>query len=177
MTNQHVVELRSADVTDAHMVFGFIRALAAFQGLTHEVRITEEILRQRMAPDASPQLYVIIAEVGGVPVGMAIYFLSFSTFLGTWGIHVEDMYVEEQYRKKGLGRAFFFSLARIAGEHGYARIEFSVLESNVNARRLYEETLGARPLSEWVPMRIDGDALSRLIERPEEVGVRKFRPH
>ncbi len=160
------ISFRSAETSDAPLVARFLRELAEYEKLTDKAHINEGQLAQHLAPGAAPQIYVIIAEHEEKPIGMAIYFMNYSTFTTSWGLRLEDLYVIEPYRSHGVGRAFFVVLARIAQKHGYSHLGFSVLDWNVSARALYER-LGAVALNKWVPMRLEGDALLNLARHPE----------
>jgi GNAT superfamily N-acetyltransferase len=163
------VSFRSADAADTPLIARFLRELAAYERMEASADIDEGRLARHLAPDASPQIYVIIAECGGMAVGMATYFLRYSTFRTAWGLHLEDLYVIEEYRERGMGRAFFVVMARLAERHGYARIDLSVLNWNP-AQNLYRR-LGAEILEQWIPMRLEGDALHQLVRQPELHGV------
>ena len=160
------VSFRSADESDAPLVARFLRELAEYEKLTATTLINEEELAKHLSPKTAPQLYAIIAECDGIAVGMAIYFMRYSTFTTSWGLHLEDLYVIESYRNRGLGRAFFVVLARLAKKHGYTRIDFNVLDWNQPARSMYEG-LGAFAQSEWVAMRLEGKTLLLLATHPE----------
>lgn len=159
------VSFRSADSRDAPLIARFLRELAQYERKDAETDIDEVRLAQHLAPNAAPQLYVIVAECDGIPVGMASYYMRYSTFSTAWGLHLEDLYVIEPHRSRGLGRAFFVILARIAAKHGYTRLDFNVLDWNP-AQELYKR-LGATVLDDWIAMRLEGDVLRSLATNPE----------
>jgi len=103
----------------------------------------------------------LIARIGGNPVGFAIWFSTYSTFLSKPGIYLEDLFVRPDWRGKGIGRALLRQLARIAVERGYGRIEWSVLDWNETAIRFYR-SISARAMDEWTVYRLTGDAITRL---------------
>lgn len=153
--------IRPAAAADAATILGFIRELAEFERLAHEVVATEELLREHLFGPARRGAEAVIAEVGGAPVGYALFFHSFSTFLGRPGIYLEDLYVRPAHRSQGHGQRLLAHLARLAVERGCGRLEWSVLDWNARALSFYRR-LGAEPLSEWTVQRLTGEALHRL---------------
>lgn len=145
---------------DVPVIFGMIRALAEYERLAHEVTTTEEGLRETLF-GTRPAAEVVIGYVGEEPVGFAIFFQSFSTFLGKPGLYLEDLFVRPEWRRRGFGRALLNHLASVAVERGYGRMEWAVLDWNEPAIRFYR-SLGARPMDEWTTMRLTGEALSNL---------------
>jgi ribosomal protein S18 acetylase RimI-like enzyme len=174
MDTMKEIMFRSAEPADASLIANFLAQLAEYERLSHVADIDVTRLEQHLAWNYAPHLYAIIAEYNGVTVGMAIYYMRYSTFTTSWGMHLEDLYVIEPYRSQGFGRAFFVILARIAQKHGYSHIDFSVLEWNTHARRMYE-SIGALASSEWIHMRLEGNALRSLATQPEQqrVQIRK----
>ncbi|MFC0037490.1 GNAT family N-acetyltransferase [Actinomadura rayongensis] len=149
--------IREATPDDVPLVLRLVHELAAYERAPHEVRATEDDLRAHLfGPDAAAS--ALIAERDGEPVGFAIWFRTFSTWLGRPGIHLEDLFVRPEARGGGHGRALLLELARIAVERGYGRVEWSVLDWNAPAIGFYE-ALGARPQDEWTVYRLTGDAL------------------
>ncbi len=158
-----MLNLRPAVVSDVPTILRFIRELAEFEKLLHEVEATEEKLRRTLfEPGARAE--VIIAEKDGVPQGFALYFTSYSTFLAKNGIYLEDLYVSPASRGQGIGTALLRRLAQIAVERGAGRLEWSVLDWNEKAIALYRK-LGATPQSEWTVQRVTGKALENLAQR------------
>ncbi len=158
-----MLNLRPAVVSDVPTILRFIRELAEFEKLLHEVEATEEKLRRTLfEPGARAE--VIIAEKDGVPQGFALYFTSYSTFLARNGIYLEDLYVSPASRGQGIGTALLRRLAQIAVERGAGRLEWSVLDWNEKAIALYRK-LGATPQSEWTVQRVTGKALENLAQR------------
>ncbi len=152
--------IRPATVADVGTILEFIRELAAFERLEHEVVASESGLREALF-GARPDAEVILAEMDSTPVGFALFFHNFSTFLGRRGLYLEDLFVQPEYRGRGIGRALLSRLAAIAVERGCGRFEWSVLRWNESAIILYE-ALGAKPQDDWTVYRMSGEALSRL---------------
>jgi len=137
-----------------------IRGLARFEKLEQEVVMTEELLAAGLFGDR-PYAEVVLAEDDGRPVGFALFFHNFSTFLGRPGIYLEDLFVIPEHRGQGIGRTLLAHLARLAVERGCGRLEWAVLDWNRDAIQFYER-LGARPNSEWTVYRLAGEALTGL---------------
>ncbi|MFD0541158.1 GNAT family N-acetyltransferase [Actinomadura luteofluorescens] len=142
-----------------------IRELAEYERALHEVKATEDQLRDRLFGD-DPQVFAHVAEHDGRVVGFAVWFLTFSTWNGTHGIYLEDLFVEPEYRGHGYGRALLTELARVADDRGYGRVEWSVLDWNEPAIGFYR-ALGASPKDGWTVYRLTGDALTRAA-RPSD---------
>ncbi|MFD8701315.1 GNAT family N-acetyltransferase [Kitasatospora sp. NPDC059648] len=151
--------IRTAVVTDVPVVLAMIRELAEYEKAPQEAVATEEQLREALF-GADPALFGLIAEddATGEPVGFAVWFLNFSTWRGTHGIYLEDLYVRPAARGGGHGKALLLELARIAVERGYARVEWSVLDWNQPSIDFYK-SLGAVPMDEWTVYRLTGEAL------------------
>ena len=144
---------------DVPAVVGLVRELADYERALHEVRLTEEQLTERLFGD-SPALFghVAVADDGEV-VGIALWFLNFSTWRGTHGIYLEDLYVSPGHRGTGLGRELLRTLAALCVERGYSRLEWSVLDWNTPSIDFYRAQ-GAVPLDEWTAFRMTDDALT-----------------
>lgn len=145
-------QIRKATPEDIPQIFRFIKELAEFEKLSHEVQSTEETLRKTIFSD-SPVAYVVIGEENSRPVGFCLYFYNYSTFLAQPGLYIEDLYVSPQFRSKGYGLKFLQYLAREAHQKGCGRMEWSVLDWNEGAIRFYER-LGARAQSDWKVYRL-----------------------
>jgi GNAT superfamily N-acetyltransferase len=152
------VKLRAALPADVPAILGFIRCLAAFEREPDAVEMTLEQLQDALF-GASPRAEALIVELDGAPCGTALWFQSFNTWTGRPGLYVEDVYVDEAYRNRGIGRAIFQYLARLAVTRGCGRMEWSVLDWNTPAIKLYEN-LGAVAQSEWHKYRLSGAALA-----------------
>jgi GNAT superfamily N-acetyltransferase len=154
------VVIRPADRSDVPVIAGLIRGLARFEKLEEEVTMTEELLARNLF-GPRPYAETLIAEDGAAPVGFALFFHNFSTFLAKPGIYLEDLFVVPEHRGRGIGRALLQRLAQIAVERDCGRLEWAVLDWNREAIGFYER-LGARPNSEWTVYRLAGEALTSL---------------
>ena len=153
---------------DVPAVVGLVRELAEYEKAAHEVRLTEQQLHDRLF-SAAPALFghVAVADDGVVPgevVGMALWFLNFSTWRGTHGIYLEDLYVQPAHRGTGLGRELLRTLSALCVERGYSRLEWSVLDWNTPSIEFYK-TAGAAPMDEWTVFRLTDDALTDFAVR------------
>jgi GNAT superfamily N-acetyltransferase len=156
------VRIRAASEEDVPLILSFIRELAEYERLSDEVVATEEALRTHLFGDR-PVAEVVIGEDGEEPAGFALFFHSFSTFLGRPGIYLEDLYVRPEFRGRGIGRSLLVRLARLARERGCGRLEWSVLDWNEPAIGLYER-LGAVAVDGWTVYRLTGRALEEIGE-------------
>ena len=152
--------LRFAAETDAETLLGLIRGLADYERLSHEVTADVPTLRRSLF-GGRPTAEAVLAESGGAPVGFALFFHNFSTFLGLPGITIEDLYVEPAWRGRGIGQVLLRFVARRARERGCGRLEWSVLDWNEPAIAFYRK-LGGRMLEEWRIFRVAGEALEAL---------------
>jgi GNAT superfamily N-acetyltransferase len=154
------LQIRFADASDVPTIAALIRALARFEKLEHAVTMNESLLAAALF-GARPYAESLIAEDGGEPIGFALFFHTFSTFLALPGIYLEDLFVIPERRGHGVGRALLERLAEIALERGCGRLEWAVLNWNSEAIGFYER-LGARPNSEWTVYRLAGEPLRTL---------------
>ncbi|MBS1117936.1 MAG: family N-acetyltransferase [Deltaproteobacteria bacterium] len=169
MTYPTDLAIRFATGADAASILGFIRELAEYEKLAHEVVADEAQLRTTLF-GVRPAAEVLIAELAGSPVGFALFFQSYSTFLGRPGLYLEDLFVQPSARGAGVGGALMSALARIATQRHYGRFEWSVLDWNEPALTFYA-SLGAVRQDEWTVQRLTGDPLVALAERwPHPVG-------
>ena len=152
--------IRAAEPADVPMIAHLIRELAKFEKLEDDVVLTEELLRAGLF-GPRPYAEAVIAEEESQPIGFALFFHTFSTFLARPGLYLEDLFVLADHRGRGVGRALLAHLAHLAVERGCGRLEWAVLNWNHEAIRFYER-LGARPNSEWTVYRLAGEALSAL---------------
>ena len=155
------MNIRSATEEDVPLILRFIRELAQYERLEHQVIATEESVRATLFGDRQ-YAEVLIGEVDGDPFGFALFFHNYSTFLGRPGIYLEDLYVRPELRGHGYGRALLARLASIAIERGCGRVEWAVLNWNEPAIRFYR-SLGALPMDQWTVYRITGEALEKLV--------------
>jgi GNAT superfamily N-acetyltransferase len=154
--------IRPAEASDIPALADLIRQLSRYEKLEHEVSMTEEMLANGLF-GPRPYAEAVLAEEEGRPVGFALFFHSYSTFLAQPGIYLEDLFVLPEHRGRGVGRALLRHLARLAVERGCGRLEWAVLDWNEDAIRFYER-LGAQPNSEWTTHRLTAEALTRLAE-------------
>lgn len=163
MTFPDSLAIRFATAADVSTILGFIKDLAAYERLAHEVTADEAQLAATLF-GPRPHAEVLIAEVDAAPVGFALFFPSYSTFLAKPGLYLEDLFVRPAARGHGVGSALLSALARIAVQRGYGRFEWSVLDWNEPALRLYR-ALGAAPMDQWTVQRLTGAPLAALAER------------
>jgi len=154
--------VRFATADDAEVILRFIRGLAAYEREADAVIATAAGLRAQME-SASPPFECLIADDGDTPIGLAVFYRSYSTWLGQPSLFLEDFFVEEKYRGRGAGLALIRRLAGIARERGYSRLEWRVLDWNELAHRFYR-SIGASPIDEWTVWRIEGHALEGLAQ-------------
>ena len=152
--------IRPANAHDTATILGFIRALATYERLLHEVVATEEMLRDTLF-GPTPRAEVVLAELDGRPVGFALFFHNYSTFLAKPGIHLEDLFVLPEFRGQGFGKALLLHVARLAHQRGCGRYEWAVLDWNEPSIRFYK-SLGAQPLDDWMLMRVTGEGLKHM---------------
>jgi diamine N-acetyltransferase len=157
------LRIAPAQESEAPLILSFIRKLAEYEKLSHEVVATEENIREHVF-GANPVAEVLFAYWNGEPVGFALYFRNFSTFLGQAGIYLEDLFVDPGHRGKGIGKALLVNLAKIAVERGYGRLQWAVLDWNTPSIEFYR-SLGAAPLDDWTGYRVTGEALEQLASK------------
>lgn len=154
------VRIRSAAPADVPLIRELIEGLATYEKLRHECIASDELLHSALFGER-PYAEVAIAELDGNAAGFALFFYNFSTFLARPGIYLEDLFVQPAFRGHGVGKALLQRLAALAVERQCGRLEWSVLDWNVDAIGFYE-SVGARPQDEWTVYRVTGDALTRL---------------
>ncbi len=152
---------RFAVPEDTPLILRFIKELADYENLLHEVVATEELLREWIFEKQKAE--VLFAVENGKEIGFALFFHNFSTFLGRAGIYLEDLYVMPEYRGKGYGKGLLKELARIAEDRGCGRLEWWCLDSNRPSIDFYL-SVDAQPMSDWTVYRITGDTLRKLAE-------------
>jgi len=155
--------IRFATAADVPTILGFVRALARYEKLEHEVVADEASLHATLF-GPRPGAEVVLAERAGAAVGFALFFQSYSTFLARPGLYLEDLFVDPAARGKGVGAALMSALAQIAVERDYGRFEWSVLDWNTPALAFYA-SLGAAPQSEWTVQRLVGAPLAAMAGR------------
>ncbi|HEY6881704.1 MAG TPA: GNAT family N-acetyltransferase [Polyangiales bacterium] len=154
------VQLRSAKRRDCEALVGLIGELAAFENLSHQMQVRPSDLEEHLFGE-QPVIECLVADRAGKLVGFALFFVSFSTFLGKPGLYLEDLYVQPAERGRGVGTRLMTQLAQFAVARGYGRFEWSVLDWNSKAIAFYEK-LGAAVMPEWRICRVSGDALQAL---------------
>lgn len=157
--------IRFAKEKDAELILEFIRELAKYEKLLDEVVATPELLNKHLFGE-KPKAEVIIGEYNGKPVGFALFFYNFSTFLGKPGIYLEDLFIKKEARGKGFGKALLSYLAQLTIERNCGRLEWWVLNWNEAAISFYKK-LGAQAMDEWTVYRVTDSALRELAEEFE----------
>ena len=166
------IQIRRATPDDVPLILAFLRELATYEKLAHEVVATDADMRVALFGDP-PVIETVIATLDGEPVGYALFFPTFSTFLGKPGLYLEDLYVRPAARGFGVGRRLLEHLARLTVERGWGRLEWSVLDWNQPSIEFYKK-MGARQMDEWTVFRLAGEKLASLalvdrkIERSED---------
>lgn len=158
-------EIRTTTEADVPVILGLIRDLAEYERAPDAVVTTEAGLREVLF-GAKRSAEVLLAFENREPVGFAVYFFNFSTWLGRPGLYLEDLFVRPEERGKGYGRALLKRLAQIAKDRGCGRMEWAVLDWNEPAIQFYRK-LGAEPMDEWTVFRLTGDGIAKLAQRPQ----------
>jgi GNAT superfamily N-acetyltransferase len=156
------LEIRPARVEDVPVILELIRELATYERAPDEVTATEEQLVDVLFGE-KPVVEVLLAFEGRSPVGFAVFFHNFSTWLGRPGLYLEDLFVKPDKRGKGYGRALLVDLAKVARDRGCGRMEWAVLDWNEPAIKFYR-SLGAKPMAEWTVFRLTHDGIARLAQ-------------
>jgi len=156
--------IRYAEPRDTEAIVGLVQELATYERAPDEVQLTPELLSDALF-GPTPAAFCHVAEVDDAVVGMALWFLSFSTWVGVHGIYLEDLYVQPQHRRSGLGRELLRTLARVAVDRNYGRLEWAVLDWNEPAIAFYQ-SIGAVAQDEWTVHRVSGRALTALAGSP-----------
>jgi GNAT superfamily N-acetyltransferase len=152
--------IRPATKADVPVILSFVRKLADYERLSHEVVATEKLLRETLF-GRRRTAEVAIGYYKREPVGFVLFFHNYSTFLGRAGIYIEDLFVDEAHRRRGFGRALLTYVTTLAVERDCGRLEWSVLDWNEPAINFYKK-LGAAPMSEWTVFRVTGESLQKL---------------
>lgn len=152
--------LRPATPADVPLILEFVHELAEYEKLAHEAVATQAQFHEALF-GPKPAIEVVLAEADGAPAGFALFFTSFSTFVGKPGIYLEDLFVRPAFRHRGIARRLMQHLAGLAVDRGYGRFEWSVLDWNAPAIAFYR-SLGAVPMDEWTVQRVAGEALRKL---------------
>ncbi|EJK81418.1 GNAT family N-acetyltransferase [Rhizobium sp. AP16] len=156
------ITIRPAQLSDSELILRFIRELAEYEKAAHEVEATTASIEQSLFGPQSVT-HAVICEIDGEPVGFAVWFYTYSTWLARNSLYLEDLYVTPQKRGSGAGKALLKYLAKLAVEKGCGRFEWSVLDWNEPAIRVYR-SIGAEPQDEWIRYRLAGDALKAFAD-------------
>lgn len=160
----NAIFIRPATENDVPQILSFIKQLAEYEKLTHVVVATEELLRETLfGPRPAAEVLLAFLAEEEMPVGFALFFTNYSTFLACPGLYLEDLFVAPQYRARGAGKALLKALARLAKERGYGRFEWSCLDWNEPSICFYKK-MGAVPLDDWTIFRVTGEALDKLAQ-------------
>lgn len=157
-----MINIRNANINDSATILGFIKELAEYENMSNDVVATEELLKQNIFEKKLAE--VILAEFDNKPVGFALFFHNFSTFLGKGGIYLEDLYVQPAMRGKNIGKTLLSSLAKLAVERDCGRLEWSCLNWNEPSIKFYKSQ-GAIPMDEWTVFRVTGNELNELASK------------
>src|SRR5438034_6406537 len=162
-------DIRSASVEDVPIILQLIRDLATYERAPHEVTATEEQLIDVLFGQR-PSAEVLLAFEGKSPVGFAVYFYNFSTWLGRPGLYLEDLFVKPEKRGRGYGRALLVELAKIARDRACGRMEWAVLNWNKQAIKFYR-SLGAKPMNEWTVFRLTPEEIAKLADAADTAAI------
>jgi len=155
-----MLEIKEATIEDVPTILHFVKAIAEYEKLSHLVKATEDSISATLFSKPGFAKCIIALE-DLFPVGFAIYFYNYSTFVSKPGIYLEDLYVEPQFRGKGYGKALLLEIIKIAKQNNCGRVEWSVLNWNKPAIDFYN-SIGAKPLNEWTIFRVDEDLINKL---------------
>ncbi|MBM6861642.1 GNAT family N-acetyltransferase [Clostridium saudiense] len=158
-TNIEGFTLRETDESDLSLILGFIKEIAEYEKLSHAVEATEESLKKHIFEKRRAE--VLIVEKDEKPMGYVVYFYNFSTFTGTSGLYLEDVFIRSEYRGMGLGKEIFKLLGKIAREEGCKRMEWVCLNWNEPSKKFYTG-LGAIPMEEWTTFRLTEEYVKNL---------------
>ena len=153
--------IKQAVVEDIPLILSFIKKIAEYEKLSHEVIATEEILKESLF-GGKPSAEVVFGYLENKPVAYAIYFYNFSTFIGKKGLYLEDLFVMPELRGKGVGKKMLLYLVQKASEENCGRMEWAVLDWNESAINFYK-SLGAKAMAEWTTFRMDEAAIRKLV--------------
>lgn len=155
------LNIRSAEINDTPIILKLIKDLSVYEKLTHQFVNNEELLKKYLFGEKR-FAEVLIADFNDQPVGFALFFHNYSTFVGKPGIYLEDLFVQPEMRGKGIGKKLFLRLVNIAKERDCGRVEWSVLNWNTSAINFYKN-MGAIPMDEWTVYRLTADKMDKLL--------------
>jgi GNAT superfamily N-acetyltransferase len=159
--NSEKIIIRSAEIKDSKIILKLIKELSVYEKLSHTVINNEDMLKENLFGERK-FAEVLIAEFDNQPVGFALFFHNYSTFVGRPGIYLEDLFIEPEMRGKGIGKKLFLELIKIAKERNCGRVEWSVLNWNTPAIDFYK-SMGAVPMDEWTVYRLTEDKIDLLV--------------
>ncbi len=157
------ITIRAALKSDTDTILHFIKELAIYEKAEHEAKATPAHIHSTLFTE-SPKAHALICEQDGIAIGFAVYFYSYSTWQGQYGLYLEDLYVSPEFRGQSAGKKLLIHLAGVAVENNCGRFEWSVLDWNQPAIDFYE-SLNAKPQGEWIRYRLDGEALTALAKQ------------
>jgi len=157
------LKIRSAEINDTPIILKLIKDLSIYEKLTHQF-INNEVLLKKYLFGEKRFAEVLIADFKNQPVGFALFFHNYSTFVGKPGIYLEDLFVQPEMRGKGIGRELFLELVKIAKERNCGRVEWSVLNWNTPAIDFYKN-MGAVPMDEWIVYRLTADKIDTMVSK------------
>lgn len=164
LTTINEITIRKANPDDTKFIFSLIKELAIYEKLSDQVVVDEHSLRKSLFPNGDSKVaHVLIAELNGQPSAYALYFYSFSTFLGKPGIYLEDLYVKESLRGQGIGKKLLLEVIKVAKEEGLGRVEWSCLDWNTPSIKFYE-SLGAKSMNDWSMYRLTEEQFDDLLK-------------
>lgn len=166
MSTPSKFHIRAAKFTDVETILQLIYELATYEKEPESAKATPQLLERNLFGN-TPVAHALLAVSGteatpGPPIGLALYFFNFSTWTGRPGLYLEDLYVKPELRGQGIGKALFGELSKVAREKDCARMDWSVLKWNQPSIDFYEKSLGAKPMSEWLGMRLDEQGIEGL---------------
>ena len=164
MANDNEITILQATPNDVPLILHFIGKLAEFEKLSHQMSATESLLHEHLF-SPKPVAEVLIGKIGGNPAGFALYFATFSTFLGKPGIWLEDLFILPEFRRRGVGKALLRHVAALAVERKCGRLEWCVLDWNTPAVEFYK-SIGAEAMVDWTIQRMTGDSLLQFAKKP-----------
>jgi GNAT superfamily N-acetyltransferase len=163
MKTNNELTIRNAEKSDAPLILSFIKEIANYEKLSHEVTATEKDIQENLFGDTK-YAEVLIAESENEPVGYALFFYNFSTFTGRPGIYLEDLFIRPKYRGKGIGKTLLLKLIKIAKNKNCGRVEWCVLDWNEPAIEFYKN-LGAVPMDGWSIFRVTNEKFEKILEK------------
>lgn len=160
MTN---FEIKFATKANTKTILDLIQELAVFEKLSHQLEVTEQHIADYLFGNENFAKCLLAFE-NDIPIGFALYFSNYSTFVGRPGIYLEDLFIKENFRGKGYGKKLLLTLVELAHKHNCGRVEWSVLNWNKSAIDFYE-SIGAKPMNDWTIYRLNEEAINNLVKK------------